>query len=57
MQAQERPTWAEAETALWLAATQLDAGNDPALAELREQGLEFLPIADALRRVLVVAHR
>ena len=52
---EERPEWSRAEKELWVAAAQLDVGDDPALAELREQAREFLPIADSLRRVLVFA--
>lgn len=54
---EERADWSRAETALWTAASHLAVDNDVALAELREQGRESLPLADALRRVLVVAQR
>lgn len=53
----DRPAWSRVEIDFWTTATQLDPGSDPALAALREEALEFLPLADALRRVLVVARR
>jgi SAM-dependent methyltransferase len=50
-----RPDWSHVETAFWTAASTIDPGDDPALITLRDESLEFLPLADALRRLLVVA--
>ncbi|MDN5760726.1 MAG: hypothetical protein L0H41_00200 [Microlunatus sp.] len=45
----------ESEAQFWRGATALDPGDDPALAALRDETTEFLPLADALKRLLVVA--
>lgn len=57
VQTLERPDWASTETELWTVAAQLDALDDPALAGLREEAREFLPLTGALRRLLVIARR
>lgn len=54
---EERPEWSRAETRLWTTASRLAVSEDVALTELREQALEFLPLADDLRRVVVAARR
>jgi ubiquinone/menaquinone biosynthesis C-methylase UbiE len=51
----DRPPWKEAERAMWLAATAVDAGEDPALRSLRDEGRKVLGSIDATRRVLATA--
>lgn len=53
----DRPAWSRTEISFWRTAAELDPGDDPAMAALREEALVFLPLADALRRLLVVARR
>lgn len=50
-----RPEWSQTEARFWNAAAGLDPDGDPAIAELRDEAIEFLPLADALCRLLVVA--
>jgi ubiquinone/menaquinone biosynthesis C-methylase UbiE len=52
----DRPSWKEAERAMWHAATTVDVGDDPALRSLRDEGRRVLdgPI-DATSRVLATA--
>jgi SAM-dependent methyltransferase len=50
-----RPDWHETEVSFWRQAAVLTPGDDPAVADLVDEATEFLPLADALRRVLVVA--
>lgn len=57
VQVMDRAEWARTEASFWSVATRLEVGDDPALADLRQEALEFLPLADALRRVLATAHR
>lgn len=53
----DRPSWGRREADLWTAAAQLDPGGDHALASLREDAMQLLPMIPALRRVMVVARR
>lgn len=53
--AQARPDWHATEVAFWRHAAEVEPGDDLALADLRAEGQECLPLADALQRVLVVA--
>lgn len=50
-----QPAWSTTEVALWSAARDLADDVDPALVELSEEATAFLPLADALVRVLAVA--
>lgn len=50
-----RPAWSQTEVSFWEAAAALDPDGDLAMAALRDEAVEFLPLADALRRLLVVA--
>ncbi|MET0695582.1 MAG: methyltransferase domain-containing protein [Propionibacteriaceae bacterium] len=52
-----RPHWSETEVSFWRAAAALDPGTDPAMAALRDEATEFLPLATALKRLLVVARK
>lgn len=52
---QARPSWSAAELRLWSAAAASEVDDDPALAELRAEAQELLPLASSLRRVLAVA--
>jgi ubiquinone/menaquinone biosynthesis C-methylase UbiE len=51
----EKPAWRAAERELWEEAVALDAGDDPALRSLREEGERVLATFDAVRRVMAVA--
>jgi SAM-dependent methyltransferase len=51
----ERPAWRAAERELWQEAVALDAGEDPALRSLREEGERVLATFDAFRRVMATA--
>jgi len=50
-----RPDWSRTEVAFWSAASKLDPGDDPPMINLRDEAREFLPLADALQRLLVTA--
>ncbi len=52
-----RRAWSQTEVSFWEAAAALDTVGDLAMAALRDEAVEFLPLADALslRRLLVVA--
>jgi len=52
-----RPHWSDTEVSFWRAAAGLDPGTDPAMAALRDEAAEFLPLATALKRLLVVARK
>jgi SAM-dependent methyltransferase len=51
----ERPAWRAAERELWQEAVALDAGEDPALRSLQEEGERVLATFDAFRRVMATA--
>jgi ubiquinone/menaquinone biosynthesis C-methylase UbiE len=51
----EKAAWRTAERAMWQAAISVDAGDDPALRSLQEEGRRALTVFDARRRVLVSA--
>lgn len=50
-----RPAWTAAEVSFWTTAAALDPDGDPAMAALRDEAVELLPLASALKRLLVVA--
>jgi hypothetical protein len=52
---EDRPEWTSLERDLWSAAVDIDAGDDPALAALRDEALAVLPTIDRRRRVIARA--
>jgi len=51
----DRPAWRTAERAMWLAAKNVDIGDDPALRSMRDEALRALDVFDTRRRVLATA--
>lgn len=52
---QDRPAWRAAERDMWQSAVELDAGDDPALRSMQDEGTRVLATFDAMRRVLATA--
>ena len=51
----ERRAWAEAERAMWLAASTVEAGDDSALQAMRDESYRVLSAFEMRRRVLATA--
>jgi SAM-dependent methyltransferase len=51
----DRPGWRRVERAMWEAALAVDAGDDPALRSMQDEGRRVLASFDSLRRVLATA--
>jgi cyclopropane fatty-acyl-phospholipid synthase-like methyltransferase len=52
---EEKPDWYEIERALWQAALDADAGDDPAMASTRREAIPTLETFDRKRRVMATA--
>jgi SAM-dependent methyltransferase len=52
---EERPEWTVLERELWTAAVDIDPGDDPALAALRDEARRVLPTLERMRRVIATA--
>jgi len=51
----EKPEWRAVERNLWVEATSIDAGDDPAFRSMRDEGERVLATFDGIRRVLATA--
>jgi SAM-dependent methyltransferase len=52
---EERPEWISLERTVWTTAADIEPGDDPALAALRDEAKVVLPTIDRVRRVLAMA--
>jgi ubiquinone/menaquinone biosynthesis C-methylase UbiE len=55
VEVREKPSWTEAERALWTEAKTLEVGDDQALADLKEEAEAVLPEFGTTRRVMASA--
>jgi SAM-dependent methyltransferase len=51
----KKPTWCAAERAMWLAATSIETGDDPALSAMRDEANLVLSMFGTRHRVLATA--
>lgn len=57
VQVKEKPAWQVAERVMWLAATNVDVGDDPALRAMQSEARMVLSVFGTRRRVLATAVR